>query len=64
MICNSLIPYLTAGALTCAITAVAIRFGNCNNDLIDGVGALNLNNAATNANWNIGASVFLSVLEQ
>ena len=38
------------------ITAVAFRFGNCNNDLIDGVGALNLNNASTNANWNIGAS--------
>lgn len=35
---------------------VGLRFGNCNNDLIDGPRCLNLNNDAANANWNIGAA--------
>lgn len=36
--------------------AVALRFGNCNNGAIDGLRALNVNNTAANANWNIGAA--------
>ena len=41
------------------IAAVVLRFGTCNDDLIDGVGTLNLDNVSTNANWNIGASDLL-----
>lgn len=41
------------------ITAVAIRFGDCNKDLFAGVGALGLNHASTDADWHIGASVLL-----
>lgn len=41
------------------ITAVALRFGDCNSDLADGAGALGLRDAATNAAWNVGASVLL-----
>nr|DAF99890.1 MAG TPA: hypothetical protein [Siphoviridae sp. ctJT77] len=37
----------------------AIRLGNCNNDLIDGPATLNLNNEASNANWNNGVGVIL-----
>lgn len=37
---------------------VALRFSNCNNDLIDGPGCLNLNNEASNANWNNGVGVY------
>lgn len=40
--------------------AVALRFGNCNNGLNAGPRALNLNNTAGNANWNIGAAMLLS----
>ena len=36
--------------------AVGLRFGNCNNGDHDGLRALNLNNSATNASWNTGAS--------
>ncbi len=38
------------------ITAVALRFGNCNNGRNDGPRARNWNNTAANANWNIGAA--------
>ena len=38
------------------ITAVALRFGNCNNGRNDGPRARNWNNVAGNANWNIGAA--------
>lgn len=38
---------------------VAIRLGNCNNDLIDGPANLNLNNEASNANWNNGVGLIL-----
>lgn len=41
------------------ITAVAIRFGFAIYDLLDGVRALLLDAAATNAYWYIGASVLL-----
>ena len=41
------------------ITAVAIRFGFCNYDLLDGVRALALDAAAAHAAWDIGASVLL-----
>ena len=35
----------------------AYRGGNCNNDLKVGAFYCNLNNTASNTNWNIGASV-------
>jgi hypothetical protein len=35
----------------------AIVGGNCNNDLHVGAFAVNLNNAFSNTNWNIGASL-------
>ena len=41
------------------ITAVALRFGSCSDDLFDGVGALYLRHASTNAYWSFGASVLL-----
>ena len=41
--------------------AVALRFGNCNNGAIGGVRALNVNNTASNANWNIGAALFYPI---
>ncbi len=41
------------------ITAVAIRFGACADDLIDGFGALVLDAAAAHAAWSLGASVLL-----
>ena len=41
------------------ITTVAIRFGACSTGLVDGVRALGLDNAATNANWSIGSAVLL-----
>ncbi len=34
--------------------------GYCNNGAHDGVRCLNLNNAASRSNWNIGGSQFLS----
>ena len=34
----------------------ALRGGNCNNDLKVGALYCNLNNEASNANWNIGAA--------
>ena len=40
------------------LRAVAIRFGNCNNGLQDGGRCMNVNNTATNANWNIGSACF------
>jgi len=43
--------------------AVALRFGNCNNGANDGLRALNLNNTATNANWNIGAAFIYLITE-
>lgn len=43
-----------------SLGAVVLRFGNCNNGANDGGRALNLNNTATNANWNIGAATLLS----
>lgn len=43
--------------------AVALRFGNCNNGANDGLRALNVNNAASNANWNIGASFIYPIME-
>lgn len=33
---------------------VAHRLGNCNNGVIDGAGYVNLNNEASNTNWNYG----------
>ena len=41
--------------------AVALRFGNCNNGTNDGGRYLNVNNTATNANWNIGAALFYPI---
>ena len=41
-----------------SITAVALRFGYCYRDLIDGF-ALALANAATDTSWNYGAAVLL-----
>lgn len=43
--------------------AVALRFGNCNNGTNDGLRYLNVNNTATNANWNIGAALFYLNME-
>ena len=41
---------------------VAIRGGNCNNGANCGFRYVNVNNTASNSNWNIGASpVFHSV---
>lgn len=34
----------------------ALAGGDCNNDLLCGPWYLNLNNVASNSNWNIGAS--------
>jgi hypothetical protein len=42
-----------------AITAVALRFGGCDNGALDGARALNLNNGAGLTNWYIGAAVLL-----
>lgn len=42
-----------------AITAVALRVGNCSNGAAAGLRALLVNHAASIANWNIGASVLL-----
>ena len=42
------------------LPAVALVGGNCNNGENCGADYLNLNNAAGNANWNIGASNFFS----
>ena len=42
-----------------SITAVALRFGNCYGDLVDGVGALDLDNTATSTGWGRGAAVLL-----
>ena len=41
------------------ITAVAIRFGKCGNDVVCGFRALSVNDAATNASWGLGASLLL-----
>lgn len=41
------------------ITAVASRFGHCNNDLLCGTGALYMNGPATYAGWLLGAAVLL-----
>ena len=41
------------------ITAVALRFGFCNNGLIGGVRALDLRNTATFADWGVGSAVLL-----
>ena len=41
------------------ITAVALRFGNCNNGLSAGPRALSLNCTAGDANWAIGAAILL-----
>lgn len=38
---------------------VGRRLGNCNNGLTDGGGYLNLNNEASNANWNCGLGKLL-----
>lgn len=35
---------------------VALRGGNCNNGVNAGFRYVNVNNAASNSNWNIGAS--------
>ena len=43
---------------TLTFTAVALRFGNCNNGRTGGPRARNWNNTAGNANWNIGAAFF------
>jgi len=37
----------------------AIVGGNCNNGALDGAFAVNLNNAVSNSNWNIGAAIIL-----
>ncbi len=39
------------------VVAVAIVGGNCNNGSKCGARYLNVNNAASNARWNIGASL-------
>ena len=41
------------------ITAVALRFGACNNGAIDGVRALNVIVTASNVSWDIGAAILL-----
>lgn len=41
------------------ITAVALRFGDCNNGALDGPRALVLSNAAANAYWDFGWAIFL-----
>nr|DAS20915.1 MAG TPA: hypothetical protein [Caudoviricetes sp.] len=40
------------------VSSFAIVDGNCNNGLLCG-GAVNLNNAVSNSNWNISARSFL-----
>lgn len=42
--------------------AVALVGGNCNNGSNCGADYVNLNNAASNANWNIGASRFYNAI--
>lgn len=42
------------------LPAVALVGGYCNNGANCGADYVNLNNSASNANWNIGASNFLS----
>ena len=44
--------------------AVVLRFANCNNGSNAGVSALNLNNSAGDANWNISASVIYHILQK
>jgi len=41
------------------ITAVALRFGDCNNGTIDGLRCLTVNDTATNADWAFGAAILL-----
>jgi len=41
------------------ITAVARRFGDCNNGTDDGLRCLTVNITATHADWNIGAAILL-----
>lgn len=41
----------------------AIVGGNCNNGALDGAFAVNLNNAVSNSNWNIGAAIILLFTE-
>lgn len=45
-------------------TRVPIRGGNSNNGANCGVSYANLNNDASNANWNIGAALTYPILEQ
>lgn len=42
-----------------AITAVALRFGNCSDGAFDGLRALSLSNSAAGAGWYIGAAILL-----
>lgn len=51
------------GALGLGRCSGAIVGGNCNNGLHVGGSAVNLNNLVSNANWNIGAAPFLSIME-
>ena len=55
--------YCDATWANAAITAVSLRFGNCNNGANAGVWARNLNNAAANAWWNNGASLNIYHME-
>ena len=42
---------------------VAQRGGNSNNGAKDGASYVNLNNTASNANWNIGAAYLIQISE-
>ena len=48
----------TINIFNASLRRVSLRFGNSNNGLNCGLSARNLNNAATNAWWNNGASLF------
>lgn len=56
-------PYylINKGLPTCA--RVPLRGGNSNNGVKDGAFYVNLNNDASNANWNIGASLTYPITE-
>ncbi len=43
----------------CDITAVALRFGNCDDGTADGLRSLDVYDTATSASWSIGAAILL-----
>jgi hypothetical protein len=46
-----------------AVSSDAIVGGNSNNGFPDGAFALNVNNALSNSNWNIGAAYISYIME-